>query len=135
MNHQTRGYMNTVHIRENDVIYCIICTEISDDETEDSFLCIHYLQCYYADNLINIKLCDFCNNTILLLNKCFKNILCNNQCRNNNCYVPLTKYLYHINLIFKFLNYNYSIDVVVNMYMFISRFMRLNTLYKINFFI
>ena len=38
---QKRGYMNTVHKSENDIIYCIICTEIINDDTEYSLQCVH----------------------------------------------------------------------------------------------
>ena len=44
MHHKQRGYMNTVHISENDIISYIISTDIIDDDTEDSFQRIHCLQ-------------------------------------------------------------------------------------------
>ena len=44
MNHLTCGYMNIVHISENDIISCITCTEIIDDNTEDVLQCIPCLQ-------------------------------------------------------------------------------------------
>ena len=34
MNHQTRDYMNTVHVSENYIISYIIFSEIIDDDTE-----------------------------------------------------------------------------------------------------
>ena len=39
--------MTTIHIIENDIVYCIICTEIIDDDTEDSFQCIFTMVTLY----------------------------------------------------------------------------------------
>ena len=37
MNHQKQGYINTVHMRENDIISCIMLSshDIIDDDIED----------------------------------------------------------------------------------------------------
>ena len=48
MNHQTLGYMNSVHISENDMIYCII-----EDDTADSLQCIH---CLHLLNMTQLML-------------------------------------------------------------------------------
>ena len=58
MNHQQRSYMNTIHIRENNIISYIICTKTNDDNTEHSLQYVHGLQwlhSMYADDSLYVK--------------------------------------------------------------------------------